>query len=130
MAEDEEVTWNSEAVPDQDLLFMRIHRVWIRNGELIPGVFQNRDAGMSTDWNKYSTPEETLKRANDPSMNGVIQFVVEDVRGIPQQRVVHTPNRERNNRAHTDVFGEKDTEARLKFKRISSWIIPFTNPGS
>lgn len=130
MADNEEVIWDSEAVPDQALLFMRIHRVWIRDGELLPGVFQNRGAGMSTDWNKYSTPSETQKRAIDPSMNGVIQLVVGDVREIPQQKVVHTPNRERNNRAHTDVFGEKDTEARLKFKRISSWIVPFINPGS
>ncbi len=117
--------WPIEIIPDNDKLFMRIHETWIQSGEPMPGVFKNHGSGMSTDWNKYSTPEETLKRARIPSKNAVIQMQVGDVRKIPGQQVQHTPLPD--NRAHTDVLGEKDRdpEVRIKFRRIFNWAIPF-----
>ena len=80
---------------------------------------------MSTDWDKYSSPEETLQRARNPADNGVIQMVVGDVRQVPGLRVEHTPDFPRN-RAHTDVYGEKSTEARVKLLRICTWVIPIS----
>ena len=113
--------WPQELIPDNDELFMRVHRQWTRNGNPIPGAFQDRDGGMSTDWANYSTPEETLRRARNPEKNGVLKMQVSEVRAIPNQTVVHTP--EKTNRAHTDVLGMKDEEVRLKYTRICTWII-------
>jgi hypothetical protein len=119
--------WQAEFIPDGHDLFMRVHRQWTKNGIPMPGAFQNRDGGMSTDWSQYSTAEQTRSRGRTPADNGVVKISVGSVRGLPSQRVEHTP--ELNNRAHTDVFGEKDEEVRLKFVRICSWVInPPSNP--
>jgi len=72
-------------------------------------------------WANYSTPEETLRRARNPEKNGVLKMQVSEVRAIPNQTVVHTP--EKTNRARTDVLGMKDEEVRLKYTRICTWII-------
>jgi hypothetical protein len=118
--------WPLEAIPDDALLYMRIHRdhVDASDGIPIPGAFRNRCDGMSTDWNKYSTPRETRARGRVPSDNGVVRLVVAEVRGVPGQTVKHTPDVASRNRAHTDVFGEKDPEVRMKLRRLSAWEIP------
>ncbi len=128
MAPEKEVKqWPIEDIPNSGQLFMRVHEMWIQSNDVMPGVFRNHGDGMSTDWNKYSTPQETLNRASehgkDPDRYGVIQMNVGQVRAIPKQSVTHTPLP--SNRSHTDVFGEKDSEARLKFSRIYSWVIPY-----
>jgi hypothetical protein len=114
---------------------MRVQKNWLdANGEPMPGTFRNhptRSDGMSTDWNKYATPEECRLRGRTPSDNAVIQLMVEDVRKIPEQVVEHTPIYEPLsdpplfNRAHTDVFGDKDknTEVRFHFMKIYSFVI-------
>jgi hypothetical protein len=76
-------SWPQEDVPDSDHLYMRVHRVFEVDGELQPGVFRDHppkgeSRAMSTDWSKYATPEETLRRAKSPSDNGVIGMVVGD----------------------------------------------------
>jgi len=96
--------------------------MWIRDGEPIPGSFRNINGGMSTDWEKYSTAQQSRNRAtSDPSRNGVISLIVKDVRDIPYQTVEHDPSID--NRAHTNVLGEKGTEERLRFMRIYRWEI-------
>ena len=128
MAEEISVSWSPENIPDEDLLFMRVHRMWLNPDRTIkPGAFQNRPTsqdGMSTDWAKYASADETRNRGKIPSKNGVIQMVVGKVRQVPNQRVVHTPDLTAGNRAHTDVFGEKHTEVRLKLSRLSDLVIP------
>ncbi len=79
---------------------------------------------MSTDWDKYSTAWETLGRARAPRDNAIIDMSVEDVRSIPGQTVEHCRTPE--NRAHTDVIGKKDPEARIKFQRICRIVIPWS----
>ncbi len=119
-----EPSWESEDIPDDDLLFMRVHRNLLSaDGAPEAGAFRDHGSGMSTDWAKYSTPRDTLARANDPSANAVIAMRVADIRGIPGQIVKHTPTSK--NRAHTDVIGEKkkDAEVRLKFQRLSRVVI-------
>ena len=37
--------WPAELIPDEDLLFYRIHKSFIVNGELVPGAFQERGEG-------------------------------------------------------------------------------------
>ena len=89
----------------------------------MPGAFRNRpdeSGGMSVDWQKYSTPQETRARARDPSANIVIEFLAGAVRKIPNQTVVHTPDADRYNRAHTDIRGEKKrpVEIRERFMEV------------
>ena len=126
---DEIVSWPSEEIPDESSLWMRVHRQRVRNGDVRPNAFVNKPTdkdGMSTDWEKYSTPEETQNRAKVPSDNAVIQLIVGEVRKVPGQTVKHTPDPKTNNRAHTDVFGEKEKylEVRVKLSRICKVVIP------
>lgn len=115
--------WPVEEIPDVDGLYMRVHRNHVRDGEPIPGAFRDIGGGMSTDWNKYSTPQATRERGRkDPALYGIIQLPVGLVRTIDSLAVTHSPLEE--NRAHTDVIGEKDTEVRLKLLRVYEWKIP------
>jgi len=75
---------------------------------------------MSTDWDRYSTAEDTRRLARRPEENGVIGLAVKSVREIGLS-VQHSP--EDSNRAHTNVRGEKTTEIRLKLMRIFRWMI-------
>ena len=59
---------------------------------------------------------------NIPLRYGVIKMIVGEVRGLSGQRVEHTPIA--TNQAHTDIFGEKDEEIRIKFRRICRLVIP------
>jgi hypothetical protein len=125
-SEEEKVggNWPLEAIPDSARLFFRIHRNWLaRDGEIMPGFFKNTpaDSGMSCDWEKYSTPEESRSRAKDPSVNGVLAMIAGEIRLVPDQRLAHDPLP--TNRAHSQVFGDKDPEVRLKLKRIASWVL-------
>jgi hypothetical protein len=118
--------WESENIPDLDLLYMRVHHFLLdKDGTPMPGAFRDHGKGMSTDWNKYSLPEDTLARAKIPSDNAVISMGVGDVRSIPGQVVLHTPCSQ--NRAHSDVIGDKKTnaEVRIKFTRIYKIVIPY-----
>jgi hypothetical protein len=78
---------------------------------------------MSTDWEKYSTPVETQERAPMPEANGVVSLAVAAVRKQARQVVNHAPLDE--NRAHTDVIGDKksDPETRMTLARIAHWVI-------
>jgi hypothetical protein len=126
VADEVNVSWESENIPDEDSLWMRVHRMWFdAQGNVLPGSFQNRPTaqdGMSTDWQKYANPEYTRSRAKKPQDNAVIRLVVGEVRQLPNQSVVHTPDS--NNRAHTDVFGEKHPEVRVKLARMCRIVIP------
>jgi len=71
----DEIVWPIEPIPDADNVFMRVHRMYFREGELQPGVFKQQGDGMSVDWDKYSTAEETKKRARkNPRDNAVIRM--------------------------------------------------------
>lgn len=126
--------WPVESIPDEDRLYMRVHKQYVeKSGEPMPSAFQDRDGGMSTDWSRYATSDETLSRARKPDKNGVLWMGVGEARSIPNLVVEHTPflgnpladPPQPPNRAHTDVIGEKeeDPEVRLKLKRISTWTI-------
>ena len=113
--------WPVERIPDSDSLYMRVHRAWLKpNGNVARGAFQNHGRGMSTDWSKYSTAEDTRGRGKSPPDNAVVRMVAGQVRAIPGQRVEHSPLLE--NRAHADVVGEKDTEIRVLLGRIAEFL--------
>jgi hypothetical protein len=142
------MAWSKEPIPDEDFLFCFIHRANIdyKRGE-IPraAAFQNtpkeRD-NLSSDWSKYSSPEETkqrigqqfkfesteFKNAND---YGILRFDVSKLRDDELKQVVnHDPifNEPEiigvpNNRAHAVIIGEKDEEVRLKMRDCSVWLL-------
>jgi hypothetical protein len=121
--------WPVENIPDSDILFYRIHISFIVDGEIVPGAFQERgegrERGMSTDWDKYSSAEETKQRSKVPADNGVGQFHVDSVRAIDLE-VVHAPVTD--NRSHSHIRGiphegQLKTKARLLLKRICMWAI-------
>lgn len=116
-------TWPEEDIPSDDRLFMRVHiRTHARKGKLSTGAYQNHNSGMSTDWEKYSTPEQTRQRGRKAAPEyGVVAMSVAEVRLVPGQTVEHEPETE--NRAHTEVFGEKDEEVRVLLRRCSQWVI-------
>jgi hypothetical protein len=119
---DEVSSWASEPIPDENYLWMRVHKSQLPDGDIAPGAFKNRPTtkdGMSTDWEKYATPQDTCNRGRVPTDNAVIRLLVGDVRKIPDQTVVHTPDLKTENRAHTDVYGDKNPEVRVKLIRIS-----------
>jgi hypothetical protein len=117
-----EIEWPPEQIPVHAKLYMRAHKVFLYNGELAPGVFRDHQGGMSTEWDKYSTPDEVRARCKKPLENGIIEMTAGDVIGIPLT-VSHTPDVERRVRGHTDVVGEKTPEVRLKLLRIHRWAI-------
>lgn len=120
--------WPSEEIPDEDRLFMRVHKNFLLGAEddyIPPGVFRDQGPAMSTDWEKYSSPEQSRERARKPEVNGVIALVAGPVRTDAGQEVVHTPDEPRGNRAHTDVRGKKDGDprVRLALQRCARWEI-------
>ena len=94
-----------------------------------PGVFRSHDGGMSVDWEKYSSPEETRQRSQIPQDNAVICLPVAKIRNISNLDVEHTPDHtpESMNRAHSDVVGfpegEDLTEVRTLLLAASSLVI-------
>lgn len=133
MAGQHDVTaeWAAEEIPDMDDLFMAVHRGHFEsNGTVAPAAFRNHGDGMSTNWSKYSSPDETRQRMKKPADNAVVVMNVGTVRAIPGQRVVHSPLL--SNRAHTDVQGNKsrDPEVRVKLRRASEIIIPLEEHGA
>lgn len=83
---------------------------------------------MSTDWEKYATPHETRRRAQRPGHNAVVTLHVGSVRQLPEQQVEHTPKVAEDNRAHTDVYGQKDEEVRIMLRRIAEVVVRFDAP--
>lgn len=82
---------------------------------------------MSTDWNKYRTAVDTRSDGRQPPLKyGVVSMMVSRVRQIQDQQVIHKPLIE--NRAHTDVEGEKTAEARVLLRRLSEWKINLEDP--
>jgi hypothetical protein len=150
--------WPAEDIPDEDALYARVlaTQVAILDGTALPEsvVFRNHGGpderrGMSTDWSRYATPQETRGRSrrNPPSAYGVIALPVGSVRAIPLQRVEHAPifhdpedPEQPNNRAHADVVGPKSkdetgdrllsTEIRNRFQELAVWVIPPDDPAT
>ena len=115
-----------EVIPDADSVFMRAHKDYIRDGDLVPGVFREQDGSMSVDWNKYSSKEDTKRRAKTQANNAVVSLSVGGIRKINDLDVKHTP--EPSNRAHSEVDlpnnREQLTEVRLLLRRLAVIVVP------
>jgi hypothetical protein len=67
--------WPIEEIPSSDRIFMRVNKVWLRDGDPSPSAFHDRGSSMSVDWEKYSAAEVTRARARrNPENNGVVAF--------------------------------------------------------
>lgn len=114
--------WAPENIPDDDGILLRVLRsnFDFENDEIKPVGFKNHGDGMSTDWEKYSSAEQTRARCPEdksPEDYGVVRLIVGFVRRVPYQSVMHTPkwcppHHKHTNRAHTDVFGPKGSKDR------------------
>ncbi len=108
---------------------MRVHKTYVQQGKLQPGVFLDIEGGMSGNWQKdCASAVEARALAKKPEDNGVISLIAEAVRGIPSLSVKHTPDRERNDRSHAEVFGEKNSEVRVALLKLSKWEISVDAP--
>ena len=98
----------------------------------MPRAYDEHGGGMSTNWNKYATAEQTRQQVanvlhpktgqpKNPADFAVLGFNAGRVREIPDVGVQHTPLPD--NRAHTDVTGTSPAQARVKLGRIYSWEI-------
>ena len=131
MVEKTNVTrWPIEDIPDEDDLYYRIHKSFFEDDTtVIPSSsFRPQGKTLSTDWNKYSTPERLQKRATNPEDNRVVELNVGGVRVIPLT-VNHAPDYVEMNRAHTNVLGlislprSKLSKIRTQLATLSSWVI-------
>jgi hypothetical protein len=105
--------WPVENIPDEDRLFLRVHVNDVRasGGKLHPGVFREQQGAMSVDWEEYSTAEESRNRAGHPERVGILALVAGGVRSVDELTVLHEPDEERRNRAHSGVHGITDLAA-------------------
>ena len=129
MADAVDTPWPTENIPDQDLLYMRVHRNNTRDGAPTAGAFKRHGEGLSTDWAKYCAgPEDTRGRAksSQPQDHAIVSFVVGNVRADPRFTVMHTPIQRTiedpiGNRAHADIRATADvskTEFRAKLSDL------------
>ena len=128
-----------EHIPDEDLLFYRVHAVNIDLEEQHPTkriklvAFDPHPKGstqMSTNWKRYSTPLELQQLAKVPEKNGVVSFEVGKVRNVPcPLQVIHDPilTEHFRNQAHALVLDipqrKNDIGIRVKLRDICSWEI-------
>ena len=117
--------WHVEEIPDEDRLYRRVHKVHVRSDGIEPGAFKAYPKGsnrMSVDWEKYSTPEESLARMGKPLENALVHLIAGEVRLLSSLAVKHTPKPE--NRSHSDVVGENTNRVRMELARICILVIP------
>jgi len=127
--------WQSEDIPSDDLLYMRIHKGWWSRKKQRFGIdaFRNSgegaQAGMSTNWSKYASAEETRDQATSrPEENYVVAMRVSDVRAVAGLTVKHAPLPD--DRAHADVIGEKTLEVKEALRQICKIVVEPSDDGA
>lgn len=140
--------WEIEEIPLSDKLYVRVHKNNInpKTTEPRPAAFKNtpeKGPDLSSDWEKYSTPETSRELVSkqfkfgtnafkNPNDFFIVSFTGDKLSSIkPNQNVKHSPQYnnpevigEPNNQAHSSIIGDKsDEEIRLKFVDIYNWEI-------
>jgi hypothetical protein len=120
--------WPVEPVPDEANLFRLVHRFKLKPSGLprASAFTPADDGGVSTEWDRYASVEETRELARtvfhrSPEEFAVVGVVAGDVRSLDGLLVQHTPRR--SNRAHTDIIGTFDEEVRVKLARMSRMVL-------
>lgn len=122
-------------------MYNKIHKTFIKDKdpELIsPSAFRDPNVtGISTEWNKYSTPQETQKRPvnHPPEEYGVVSLKVKEIREKEElDKLIIEPSPKQKtknytgNRAHTNInglleYGFLMREAQVFLSRIVKWEI-------
>jgi hypothetical protein len=122
---------NSEKIPQKSNLYRHIPKFHFnQKGKIRPITFSERKKeegrGISSNWDRYSNPQQTLEAApleieGVEIRGGVVSLLVKSILDISGQDVKHTPNNP--NKAHASILGRKDEEVRLKLKQISKLIL-------
>jgi hypothetical protein len=124
----DEIAFSREQIPDADTVLMRAHKAHFIGGELRPSVFRAQQGGMSVNWSKYATAEETKQQARNPAENAVLSLLAGGVRKIKDLNVTHTPTP--SNRAHSEILLPTEdsglTEVRLLLSRIATVALPLS----
>jgi hypothetical protein len=119
---DKKIPFPIEDISDESILFCRVHKhnIDIEKGTIKPIAFDptpySSPDGLSVNWNKYATAEETKAMVIDtgkkPENYDVISFEVKKVRNIPL-KVIHKPTK---NQAHSlilDIPAREANDARV-----------------
>ncbi len=110
----------------EDSFYRRVTREFTSGDgtKLNPGAFGKEnevDEGISFDWGKYSTPQETLARTLKPQIKaGVVKTTAGQVWDC-ELNVRHAP--EAINLAHSLVTGPSETRVRKTLTQICEWEI-------
>lgn len=117
-----------EFIPPEDILYRRVYRGYIKKGRVKPNAFRDSDptypgqrVGVSVLWQRYATPEDCKRTGKEPEDNGVATLLTEKVRSIDELLVEHDPLPE--SQGHSQIFGEKDEEVRVRLAREANLII-------
>jgi hypothetical protein len=118
-----------EEIPNEDWLYLRVFHAHVEDGEPTAAAFRDhvsegRRPGMSVNWNRYATAEETRSQGSQgPEKYGVVKMLAGEVRRIQGLSVEHDPEWP-NNRAHSEVYGNKrDQEVKVRLMRACYWVI-------
>ena len=120
--------WPIEEVPDDDALYRRANRVHVRGDGIEPGAFKAYPRGserMSVDWERYSSPEESVGRMGNAENNALVKLIAGQVRSELGLQVNHRPLPE--NRSHSEVLGKNTEGMRVKLSRLCILVIPLKN---
>ena len=107
-------------ISDEEALFRRIHPVHLNReeGTVSSAAFRGRDSyALSVDWEKHTTPEETVKKHPEHSVASLKAKVPRRI----GQKVEHTPSR--RNKAHSSIIGKKTTGISRVLAKKSTLII-------
>ena len=146
--------WTVEQVPNDAQLFVRVHKSKIEEkdpttiGLPKPSAFKNTpETGpdLSSDWEKYSTPEESRARIGkeyrygkieefkNPSDFFIVSLNVQDIYNLnAEQKIEHSPRQDNFpdeldgspwNRSHCSIIGDFE-ERRVRITDIVKWEIP------
>jgi hypothetical protein len=107
------IDWPQEEIPNEDDLYLRALVKSFLDGQPSPSCFlahastPQEEKGLSTDWRKYRTPQETRAagKTKGPEHYGVLALLAGSVRAIRGLTIEHSPDAENDNRAHTDIWG-------------------------
>lgn len=119
-------------------IFLRVHKTWWREQDVLPGAFKDRPEGdsdgMSVNWDAYISAEKTRLQPSPERalVQGVVRLNVGQVADMFGHETQHNP--QPGNYAHALVIGEKnsDEEVRTDYARLANasprihWTDPVT----
>jgi len=145
MVQDDPLKWETEPAENflnEHLLYRGIHKnlwsKWSDIQDINPNFFMTQHAppGLSVDWSKYATPQETLTNHLKSNLYifGIVELNVGEFRFCVKENefpltIQHDPNKEESeieplNRAHTLIKGFTRTNTskiRMILSRIAIW---------